>query len=229
MKKLVLAVSLILLCLYSFSSHAATVQLAYTGVDPGEAVNVKLGNFYTGWVLAGNYLVDLKDSQNKLLGSFRSFCVDMAWAPEKNKYFTYELKEIIENRHKAAAYVLYQQNLGNQTYSNKVANQIAVWEIVFDWGNINLDNGNFVLKSTSWKSQTNSVIEDALNNYSKLGSYNMFLLAVHPAGGDSSGKNYQDFLIPNPNPSPPVPLPPSVLLLLSGLLGIFGIRRKMAR
>lgn len=228
MKRPVLIMATLIFCLVASLALADTVKLAYIGVKDGQAVTVTISGLNSNkpfGALAGNYELALKKTDDTILGNFSGFCVEAAWAPEMNKWFTYDLVPIspsTDTRYKVAAYILYRQfNDPGNVYQSAVVNQIAVWEIVFDWNEqkkFDLADGNFVLHSSNYQQLAETVINNVINDFGNWTGYSAYALVTN--------SSYQDYVIPMPQGASPVPIPSPFLLVLSGLLGLFGVRRR---
>ena len=204
----------------SVASADYNVQLRYNTVSPWVTNTIYENGTAFGGVLTGNYIVEIQAGY-PFAGVYAGFCVDPANAT--TAYTPYKLTSIAEGSgFEAAAWVLNQGYTG----TSAVAAQIAVWELTWDWGNIQLDRnlanfGKFSIDaSNAYFGEASSIITLALAGMGNGFDQNAlgFLLAVSPQV--VGGTDYQDYIIKTP-------IPAAVWLLGSALLGLVGIRRRM--
>lgn len=206
-----------------FTASAASAYLAtldfYT-VEPWTSVNIHAGALGNVPTKAGNHLVNVNGGP-----TLYGFCVDPTYLTTGPA--TYDLLPIDPiSRYAAAAWVLEMYHTGS---SASAAAQIAVWELVWDWGTTkNFSAGNFQLLAstanyTSLFNDANGIYDDALAAFDAGISPSILNKYVF-ASSNGYGIQYQDFVIPDP-----VPIPGAVWLLGSGMLGLVAIRRRMRK
>jgi hypothetical protein len=217
-------------CLFPIWGNAgiignANLQLFYSSPG-GNATFPTLGN--ANWVL--DYDVSLNFGARQ-----EAFCVENASGPSQGVSNSYTLLSIDSglsaffasgvnvNKYLAAAWVAqnYITNLPDTTEAEKASAQIAIWEIIFDYGSYDLSSGNF----RSYNSFNLGAAAILANIPTSPGPSSNWALAVNPtitADGQVNLAAYQNYLVQYK-----VPEPVSLLLLGIGLVGIAGIRRKM--
>jgi hypothetical protein len=121
-------------------------------------------------------------------------------------------------RYLAAAWVA---NFWSTGGASKAAAQIAIWELIYDYGNINLSTGNFESGTgNAYTSAAAAIL--ALVPYGNLPSSSSWALAVNPevaAGGQISEAPWQNYLVR-------VPEPLTLILFGFGLISLACFRRK---
>ncbi len=156
-----------------------------------------------------------------LFGDLDAFCVQNVFASSGTEQ--YELVPVPDQLARAAWIAEHYWN-GVGLLGSKEDYQIAIWEIVFDGGNINLSKGNFRYHSGASSKKINKILNLQWGTPS-----DMVSLAHNPVG-DWHNPGYQDFLVRYPfQQTEPVSEPATMLLLGVGLIGLAGIGRKMVR
>lgn len=217
MKKLLIVVTLAgLLSLLVGSALADTLTL--TGVAPGEVQNVTITGFGSVGVLAGMYNFSI--TGGSFDGSYKGFCVDPAYAPTVPA--SYAVIAVTDgSRYEAAAYLLgtyYNQTSSDNAMAAKV--QLAIWELVFDFNSYSLTSGNFKYTG-SYQSDVGSLVAEA-STAANNGDYSAgYYLAVSPPTGYYN-QNPQDYIFKTPEAG-------SLMLLGTGLIALFGLRRKFRK
>jgi len=229
-KRLSIQLLILILLLGLTGSLYATptqVYLDEVGVSPGSD-----GWFYfpasinnTVHVLYGEYDLSI-DWDMAGPGGFEpisGFCVESAWAPTSAQ--TYELLDPSDTgeKYKYAAYILSQYESGNITSAQ--AAQIAVWEVVFDYGNYNLSTGNFYEVSgvdDLHISDANTILNQLPVDLSFFND-DSFRIARNPVGS-GAGQDCQDYIIHVPDASIMFLLGPALLSL-----GLLGRRRRKSK
>lgn len=226
MKKFIVMIALAAVVFLPMMAQADYVTLRELSVNPYANVTIYAGALGNVSTQAGYYNVQV-DYDNSLPydgPTFASFCVDPAYS--STSWTTYDLRVIPEgSRYEAAAWVVAQNWTGN----NIPAAQIAVWELVWDWGEAAPDfaNGNFrytAAKNTNYATYAplaTAIFNSAKTNMGAGFDQSAYSLAVSPPTGTFFGVSYQDYIVPNP-----VPIPGAVWLLGSGLLGLVAVRRR---
>lgn len=174
----------------------------------------------------GNYYLDYDVALN---GGpvMEAFCVENYDAPNYGAATPYTLLSVDAglagygldpSRFLAAAWVAEYFYTQAQTEAAKAAAQIAVWEIIFDYGNLNLGTGTF-LASNAYTAAAMSILSAIPGS---LPTTSNWVLAVSPViseGGNVEPAKYQNYLVRVPEPS-------ALLLLGLGLLSLAGLKRR---
>ncbi len=190
---------------------AFAAMLEETGVSPGTGVDIMAGSIGEVDAQAGYYQIVNQSNPGVTLNGF---CVSPVYSA--SGYNSYTLTPIAAGTsYQAAAYIL---SNGPSKGWDQVAEQIAVWELVWDWTDgVNLKAGVFQLLNgsyTTYADAATNIINDALANYS---TFDASKYLVAQADG-----NYQSYVIPTP-----APVPAAILFFAPGLLGLAGLRKRI--
>jgi hypothetical protein len=174
----------------------------------------------------GSYYLDYDVSLNGAPIT-EAFCVENSDGPGYGVPTTYTLLSIDSGlsafgldstRYLAASWVA--NNYGNDSSADtRAAAQIAVWEIIFDYGTINLGSGSFT--SSTYVTEANAILSALAGQSSLPATGGSWVLAVNPPiiSGDVDSVKYQNYLVQH------VPEPGLLLLLGIGVGAIAGIYR----
>jgi hypothetical protein len=222
MSKRVVFMSVILSVVFVASMAGAyPVDLRWVGtVQPGTSVDIHAGSLDIT-TIAGNFQIQLYDANGPtVLG----FCVDSRYP--YTDFQTYDLSPISStSRYAAAAWVLDQYHAGSAA---SAAAQIAVWELVLDWGTKDFSTGTFSLSSTTdgyatLLADATAIYTAAMTAFNAPGGMDPNILSKYMfASNEGLGAGLQDFIVP-------APIPAAAWLLGSGLLGLVVIRRRMKK
>jgi len=208
------------------TAGATTIHVTLNTVDPWTPVNISGSLGSNVGTVAGHYVLD-----TDLLGQVRGFCVDPSWYHSNSDYY---MIGIPDPKYVAAAYLL---NL-SQNYSGLQATeaQLAVWEVVWDWGNDSgggigsaaLGADNFIINKINGSALTSGEITDILlmcNNAIAAANSGTFVttdyrLLVSPDENSYFGRCSQDYIVKV------VPEPLTLLLVGSGLIPFIRLRKK---
>lgn len=194
------------------AASAATVQLDYVG-QPGGAANVYFDfNGKQTAASAGEFTFDVVGTGTQLLG----WCVDIAhWLIQTPTPYqtgaTLFGADVVGNLDR-----LFTQHYADVVDgTSSAAFQVAIWELVYDSGNVGLSTGAFRLRDA-----TPDAVEQMAATFLDLGA--------------ASGAYRLDFLASTASPVPsqnlvtvaPVPLPGSGVLILAGLAALGAARSR---
>lgn len=144
------------------ATQSQAVTITYKGLGLSDSVQYKVnGNSSSGKV--GQLLINF---ENK---NYKAYCVDIDHAIKSSWSADKEPLTVI-NGGKAMAYLYDKFAAGVNTGVKAAALQVAIWEVLKDWGgSLNLSSGNFQLtSSSSVKSQAQQYLASLpsnLNNY----------------------------------------------------------------
>lgn len=257
MKLRLLAAAVAVAGFLSLSPRASAdfLSLEYTGNKGGTATVSLNGQQFNNVNCGAMYWSDVNDPPNGNYPSpITSFCIEVDKGLPANDPPTATFRVMdaaqaptIATAGLSAAEIeakvnaikaLYGKNYdfaNNRLYDNSLANnrafQIALWELVYDYGNpngLNVTNGSFVSGATG----TNAAAQAMLNNLAggletfQNSGYELDAL-VAPAGpGGKTQDPVQDQLVLRPKS---VPAPPAVLLAGIGVLALVGRARLTRR
>ncbi|MCP4345718.1 MAG: PEP-CTERM sorting domain-containing protein [Desulfobacterales bacterium] len=117
-----------------------------------------------------------------------------------------------------------------QEYGNDMdagAMQVALWEVVKDSGNYDLNSGDFILKSSgSIRDLANEYLDNLAANFDDDGLDALFMASKHPKKQDLI---YLGTVVGDDTSAVVTPEPGTMFLLCFGLLGLVGLRKKIRK
>jgi hypothetical protein len=226
MKKMLAVVALLITVCFAGTAAAETVLLDYINADPSAERNVTMTGYNFGNpfnVTAGmmNFSIapNPPASTSIFTGYWKGFCVDpsVVYQPPT----VYDIVAVTNGTsYEAAAYLLGKNYAATTTNATTAAlTQIAIWEIVFDWGVQNLSAGNFKFNGSAAElAVVAGMVSDAYTQ-AAAGNYTSgYYIAL--GGNPGYGNPPQDFIFKTPEPG-------TLLILGLGLAGLAAIRRKI--
>lgn len=211
--------------------QADQIRLKEVGVEPALTGSFDWPNLnYTGGVWAGEYQLSIDWEPDGVADEVvGGFCVEDVWSPTSHEL--YELKKPSEisgiyDEYERAAWLFDQYESGPKTNLTAAATQVAIWELVLDPGNYNIDAGQFSVRSLDYtiRDKAGQLLDGAgLADLTAFDADANYCVAWNPLSAEKSTQNY---LIPH---SVPEPASISLLLLGLGLLGVSGYRRRSTR
>ncbi len=201
------------------------------------------GNNYDGEISAGEYQLSIDwdpGDGSDVTETVGGFCVQDVWAPSDYELYDLVKPSELGPEYKEAAWLFEQYaEIENPTVDQAAGTQVAIWEVVLDPGNYNIDdlgaNGDFYVQavpepanlSYGAKTHANTLLSMGFfgSDYDTFSPDANYRVAQNPI--TVGGTDTQNYLIPYH--SVPEPASISLLLLGLGLLGVSGYRRRSTR
>jgi len=239
MLKKILAISFLCVCLTVISYMEAsagtkvdTTGLRETSVSPSYAMTVVFPNYGSGSVYVGVYNLAVTDYFDEYLDNppttISGFCIEDVISTSTS--LRYGIWTIDDNtKYEKAAWVADQYFHGSLGWSAQ-ATQLAIWEIVMeDTSTYSYDLSGGVLRVTNdnnsgaYITEANDILTYMGANMPSNWNQARWYLALHPEDSDpGSPEKYQNYIVEGP----PVPEPTTLVLIGTGILGVFGYAKK---
>ena len=197
------------------------------GVDPGQAINAHLSEFYSGGVYAGTYQITVDGVLTN------AYCIEFLQFSSSSPR-GYDLTDLPNDlKYMEAAWIMqqYDPNKASTSVDNLVNAQVAIWEILSaDAGSLRYGDVYFSTWSGDGSREGAQAIVDEVLGLYEQGYFDDF---------DTSGfklahnQSFQDYILkPGSNGDTqdnPVPEPSTVFLLGGGLIAFLGMGKNLIK